>query len=258
MVDLCYIVFRFPLELFLEILSYFTDHRRYIRENFNGRVLSVYIERKHAERSIVIRRLTMTCWPLRTLFLPLLWADAEGCVSHIRYNHRDRTGGLGFGLYAQCVYLSLNPMIAAYVQSVQSLILQLTVAHEYQPCRTFSIELFFSRAPEDLMEKIVNCLVGLPNLKTLEILHVSSRALVSKALRRKYAVFPSIRVLRITNACHHFIRNCPNLEDLTFTAGLDKHASKTLRSHGQGLKRIAGVGGLSQSLSGELVNYPLV
>lgn len=108
------------------------------------------------------------------------------------------------------------------------------------------------------MEKFVNCLVELPNLKTLEILHVSSRAPVSKALRRKYAVFPGIRVLRITNACHHFIRNCPNLEDLTFTAGLDKHASETLRSHGRGLKRIAGVGGLLDSLSGELVNYPLV
>jgi len=91
------------------------------------------------------------------------------------------------------------------------------------------------------MTKFVDCLVRLPNLKTLEILRVSSRAPVSKALKRKHAIFPSIRVLRITHASHHFIRNCPNLEDLTFTTGLDTHAFTTLRSHGNGLKRIMGV-----------------
>ena len=91
------------------------------------------------------------------------------------------------------------------------------------------------------MTKFVDCLVRLPNLKTLEILGVGARAPVSKALKRKYAVFPSIRELRITPACHHFIRNCPNLDDLTFTCGLDSHAPSTILSHGKGLKRIAGV-----------------
>ena len=118
--DLCCAVFRLPLELFLEILSYFSDHRRFIRENFYGRELFVYMERKHAERSIVIRRLTMTCWPLRNLFLPLLWVDAEGCISHTPYHYKTKSGGVGSSLYAQCVYLFMNPAIAAFVQSVQS------------------------------------------------------------------------------------------------------------------------------------------
>ena len=91
------------------------------------------------------------------------------------------------------------------------------------------------------MTKFVDCLVRLPNLKTLEILRVSSRGPVSKALKRKYARFPSIRELRITHACHHFIRNCPNLENLIFTNGLDMHSPASIRSHGGGLKRIAGV-----------------
>jgi len=91
------------------------------------------------------------------------------------------------------------------------------------------------------MTIFVDCLVQLPNLKALEILSVSSRAPISKALKRKYAVFPSIRELRITNACHHFIRNCPNLENLTFTSGFDTHAPVTVNSHGKGLKRVAGV-----------------
>ena len=115
------------------------------------------------------------------------------------------------------------------------------VVHKQQLCRTFSVKLFFTQAPEDLMTKFVDCLVQLPNLKTLEILSVSSRAPVSKALKQKHARFLSICELRITHACHHFIRNCPNLENLTLTDGLDIHSLYTIHSHSKGLKRIAGV-----------------
>ena len=65
----------------------------------------------------------MTCWPLRNLLLPLLWADTEGCISHIPYDYKTGRGGLGASLYAECTYLSLNPAIAAYVQCVQPLLL---------------------------------------------------------------------------------------------------------------------------------------
>ncbi|KAF9643272.1 hypothetical protein BDM02DRAFT_1544475 [Thelephora ganbajun] len=216
-------IFTIPLELFLEVFSYLTDHRRFIRENYYGRRSFAFMEKKHAERSIAIRRLTMTCWPLRNLLLPLLWADVEGCISHTRYDCNTRRGGEGSSLHAQCIYLSLNPAIAAYV-------------------RTFSVYLCFWQAPEDLMTKFADCLIQLPNLKTLEILKVSSRAPISKALkRRKYAIFLSVRELRITPACHHFVRNCPNLENLTFTGTLDTYAPVTILLHGKGLKRIAGV-----------------
>jgi len=105
----------------------------------------------------------------------------------------------------------------------------------------FSVQLHFSWAPEDLMTKFVDCLLRLPNLKTLEILGVGARAPISKALKRKHTIFPSIRELRITHACHHFIRNCPNLENLIFTNGVDTHSPATVRSHGGGLKRVAGM-----------------
>ena len=91
------------------------------------------------------------------------------------------------------------------------------------------------------MTRFIDCLVRLPNLKTLEILGASSRAPISKALKWKHAVFPSIRELRITHECHHFIKNCPNLENLTLTDGFDVHSPDTVRSHGMGLKRVAGV-----------------
>ena len=62
----------------------------------------------------------MTCWPLRVLLLPFLWTDAEGCISHIPYDHGTKRGGEASHLYAQCVYLSSNPAIAAYVQYARS------------------------------------------------------------------------------------------------------------------------------------------
>jgi len=91
------------------------------------------------------------------------------------------------------------------------------------------------------MARFVDCLVRLPNLETLEVLKVSSQDLISKALWSGRCTFPSIRVLRITQGCHCFITNCPNLEDLTFTTGLDTSALATVRAHGERLKRIAGV-----------------
>lgn len=130
MLDLC-IVFGLPLELFLEIFSYFSDHRRFIRENYYGRQLYVDIETKHAEQLIIIRRLTMTCWPLRNLLLPLLWADVEGFISYTRYDYETRSGGPGSNLYAQCIYLLVNPAIAAYVRFVWLLLRQFTAAHEH-------------------------------------------------------------------------------------------------------------------------------
>ena len=127
--DLCCTVFKFPLELFLEVFSYLADHRRFIRENYYGRELKG-IGREHAERSVVIRRLTMTCWPLRNLLLPLLWTDAEGCISHSRYNYNTNTGGLGSNPYDQCIYLASTPAIAVHIQRVCSYLLQLTIAHK--------------------------------------------------------------------------------------------------------------------------------
>ena len=119
--------------------------------------------------------------------------------------------------------------------------LTIDVAHKWYLPRTFSVCLHLSLAPEDLITKFVECLVQLSNLKTLEILGAGPRAPISRALKRKYATFPSIRELRIIPACHHFIKNCPNLESLTFTRPLDTHAPATIISHAKGLRRIAGV-----------------
>jgi len=116
-------VFKLPLETLLNIFSYFAHHRDFIRENYYGRRSYVWIERGDAERSVVIRRLTMTCWLLRNGLLPLLWTDVEGCISHSDYSYAYKRGILGSSPYAQCAYLASNRAIAAHVQCVRSCLL---------------------------------------------------------------------------------------------------------------------------------------
>ena len=123
-------VFKFPLEVFFEVFSYLSDHRHFIRENFYGGESRVWAERKHAERSVVIRRITMTCWPLRNRLLPLLWTDVEGCIWHTRFNNETKSGGLAANPYAQCAYLDSTPAIAAHVRCVCSCLLQLDLFYK--------------------------------------------------------------------------------------------------------------------------------
>ena len=184
----------------------------------------------------------MTCWPLRNLLLPLLWTDIEGCIPHIYYNPDTGEGGEGSHLHAQCIYLCLNPEVATYVRySVRfpRSRLQLTTCLY----RTFSVNLHLQYSPPDLMNKFIDCLVRLPNLKTLEILDIDPGDAIPRALKRELATFtlPSVRELRILPECHHLVENCPNLESLIFTRPADERAHSTVLSHGQGLRCIAGM-----------------
>ena len=119
--DLGRTVFKFPVELFLEIFSYFHDHRRYICDTTgNTGLFDMIMRTQHVERSTVIRKLTMTCWALRNTLLPVLWKNTEGCVVKqprgVNPPFSMNEIGTTYGLYAQCIYLLSNPTIAAYVQ----------------------------------------------------------------------------------------------------------------------------------------------
>ena len=116
--DLGCTVFKLPVELFPEIFSHLDDHRRFIRATVGdtgGIVHGVGMKTHHAERSTAIRKLTMTCWPLRNTLIPTLWRNTEGCVVESVPND-DGQARKSYGLYAQCTYLLSNPTIAAYVR----------------------------------------------------------------------------------------------------------------------------------------------
>ena len=103
------------------------------------------------------------------------------------------------------------------------------------------MDLSFNDAPKDLMTKFVDVLVRLPNLRTLELLHVTHRGPVTRALKRKCAQFPSIREMTVCTICPDFIKTCPNLESLTFRHGFGRVAADALSLYGAGLRRVKGV-----------------
>ena len=107
-------VFRIPAEL-VEILTYFGDPHRNILLAKGDHESDLLVHQEHIERLTVVRKLTMTCWHLRNVLFPLLWEYVEGC------NVTQQWLTIRNGLYAQCVYLILNPTIGAYVQCVYSL-----------------------------------------------------------------------------------------------------------------------------------------
>ena len=243
-------VFRLPAELIVEILTYFGDPRHNIlsRKVRAGTILNP----EHVERLTVIRKLTMTCWHLRNMLFPLLWKYVEGCDISYRCPVPQSPGSdkmvfSGNGLYAQSVYLLLNPTVGAYVQCVYSCIHRLSFnTHEVPLRRALSADLRFTRAPKDLMTKFVNCLVQLPNLRTLEILSSTHIGPITRALKRKCARFPNIRELGISNNSAKFVGSCPNVEAVTATGGLSLVGAKILSSYGKGLERLKRVVGVEE------------
>lgn len=92
----------------------------------------------------------------------------------------------------------------------------------------------------------IDCLVRLPNLRTLDILSCSHTNLVTRELNECVRL-PSIRELGVGNSSVMFIGSCPNVESVESvipTFGLSRDVAKILSSYGKGLeklKRVAGV-----------------
>ena len=96
------------------------------------------------------------------------------------------------------------------------------------------------------MTKFIDCLVLLPNLKTLEVFITSRDGLPLEGLRQKSTRFPSIRELGINERTMEFVGRCPNVEGLTIRGRLSSGGIALLGSYRKELKklkRIAGVRG---------------
>ena len=102
------------------------------------------------------------------------------------------------------------------------------------------MDLSFKDPTTGLMTKFLNVLARLPNLRTLELLDVTHRNPITRALKLKYAKFPSIKELTVCDNCNDFVETCPNLESLTFRHGFE-YNPEPLVLRGAGLKRVEGV-----------------
>jgi len=108
------------------------------------------------------------------------------------------------------------------------------------------------------MTMFVNVLAQLPNLRTLELLHVTHRGPITRALKRKSTKFPSIREISVCKYCTDFVKACPNLESVNYRDGFwDVSPGGSLDFCGAGLKRIEGVMTYnSLAVEGELSEVP--
>jgi len=93
------------------------------------------------------------------------------------------------------------------------------------------------------MTKFVDCLVRLPNLRTLDILSATNIDPVTKGFGRKCARFPSIRELAIHNELVKFVGSFPNVESIEVIE-YSHGSAEVLGLHGKGLKKLKRVAGI--------------
>ena len=192
------------------------------------------------------------------MLFPLLWKYTEGCSCFSprlfpRLYHD--AGIFDNGLYAQCSYLLLNTTVGAYVRCVK---VEVPVSASRTQLvsllyRTLSVYLYLRHGPKDFMAKFVDCLIQLPNLKTLEVFRTDDVESVTRGLERESARFPNIRELGISDRTAKFLENCPNVENIKALYKLSLESAMILGSHGnklKKLKRVVGIAGNCVRLGG--------
>lgn len=110
-----------------------------------------------------------------------------------------------------------------------------------------SVDLDFRSAPDDLMTKFIDCLVLLPNLKTLEVLRTYFADPFLRKLGQECPRFPSVRELVVVNAASTLVGRCPNVESVVVADGLSLNGAVALNLYGEGLEKLKHFAGVSVS-----------
>ena len=108
------------------------------------------------------------------------------------------------------------------------------------------MDLQLKYAPKDLMSKFIDCLIRLPNLRTLEVFSASHISPITRGLIRKSARFHTVRELVITNRTAKFIGNCPNVETVMAPDLLNLDGAAILISYKMVLKNLKRVIGIAE------------
>ena len=151
------------------------------------------------------------------------------------------------GLYAQCAYLLLNPTVGLYVQYVKAWALaSASRTHAVLLCRTVAVDLHIQQSTWDTMEKFVECLIQLPNLRTLEVFSAGDPYSITRELERKSARFPGVRELGISDGTAQFAGSCPNVETITALFEFSSKDARVLGFYGGRLKKLKRVVGIPE------------
>ena len=108
--------------------------------------------------------------------------------------------------------------------------------------RTLSVDLWTADAAKDSLI-FVDCLVQLPNLRTLEILSANRVSLAVTALEWKCAQLPSICELWVNGVSVPLVESFPSVESVMISS-LDPQYTRLLCLFRNGLKRLKCVAGI--------------
>lgn len=108
------------------------------------------------------------------------------------------------------------------------------------------MDLDINGTPKDLITKFFDCLVLLPNLKTLDIFSTNYHG-VFLGLNRKSTKFHSIRELRIDEPTAELVWECPNVESVTIRGTLSSGCAALLEPRGKELKKLKRIVGVHNS-----------
>ncbi|KAJ7607789.1 hypothetical protein DFH06DRAFT_1249608 [Mycena polygramma] len=147
----------------------------------------------YRERPETLRALSQTCRALRGIFLPLLWEHLEACfIPKTAATWGTRVAKV---LLDRCKGLMKSESLRSYVRIV-------------------SVS-FSSYHIDEVVPLFAKCLVSLPNLDTLHILHLQSKFEETVIAAFKNIELPSTRAIILPSYAHSILAACPNARDVS-------------------------------------------
>ncbi|KAJ6452891.1 hypothetical protein C8R47DRAFT_1204257 [Mycena vitilis] len=172
----------------------------------------------YRERPETLRALSQTCRALRGIFLPLFWEHLEACL--IPKTTATWGARVAKVLLDRCKGLMKSESLRSYVRIV-------------------SVS-FSSYHIDEVVPLFAKCLLSLPNLDTLHILHLQSKFEEIVTAGFKNIELPSTRAIILPSYAHSILAACPNVRDVSCNEETGAKLLNTLVKRCPSVERIQG------------------
>ncbi|KAF8953679.1 hypothetical protein BDZ97DRAFT_1871256, partial [Flammula alnicola] len=185
-------VLELPLELLMEIVSYFkcipvaVTPKAFVSAGFSYYHL---VSEEYLERTDALRALSQTCKLWRHIIFPLLWERLEVCASHSASGAWYKV--LGDALVRKSTLVSQNPELASHVRSMSVSITRYSTA--------------------SVLPALIRGIEAVPNMHTLQIIKAHHK--MSSTLKDAFEghIFPQVRTIVLPTHAHNILRCCPEV-----------------------------------------------
>jgi len=202
-----------PVELFDMILSYYNDIEE---DDILGNPTTLPLE--YRERADVLRALSQTCKGLRAACLPLAWERMEACTANPAGAWYQQVSAR---LENASKFIPVRPYLAEHVRIVTVSITR---------CST-----------ETVLPPFIRCLESLPNLHTLQLVHVHSEMTTTLKEAFEGHTFPRIRNVILPSCAHNILRCCPEVRQVVCN---EDDGGKLITAIRRGCKKVEGFHGI--------------